>query len=201
MAVKNINNYTNNDGFGMPLNIRRGNPNPLDNSEIWKDLTSAKNYAENDPTAYVGQIISYFLDDNTIKAVQIADEMGTLKNLGGDGNAIAHYYTAEEWAELDPVLEPGALGIDATNGFMKIGNGKSKWSEIDFAMFPVSLAKRSDNLLLTDSSDNLFLSKAAIKALIAETVGQIESGESIKEYVTFDGYTLLTADGYEFQQR
>ena len=86
MAVKNIDKYTSADGFGLPVNIRRGNPNPLDNSEIWPDITSALEYAKNDPTAYVGQTISYFSTDSEgkdiIKLAQIINEDGELSNIG-----------------------------------------------------------------------------------------------------------------------
>lgn len=58
MAVYNLPNYTNKDGFGMSLNIRRGNPNPLDNSSVWTSYDSALNYAKTDPVAYVGQLVT-----------------------------------------------------------------------------------------------------------------------------------------------
>ena len=66
MAVYNLPNYTNDQGFGLPLNIRRGNPNPLDNSAVWASLDAAKNYAKTDPTAYVGQILSVVDNANGI---------------------------------------------------------------------------------------------------------------------------------------
>ena len=58
MAKYNLENYLDKDGLGFPLNFRRGNPNPLDNSSVWKSLAEAQNYAQTDPTAYVGQILS-----------------------------------------------------------------------------------------------------------------------------------------------
>lgn len=82
MAVKGIDNYTLADGFGLPVNIRRGNPNPLDNSEIWSNISEAIEYAKNNPTAYVGQVISYFCKDGNgndiVKLAQIANEQGDL---------------------------------------------------------------------------------------------------------------------------
>ena len=38
MAKYNLDKYTTADGLGFPLNFRRGNPNPLDNSSVWKPL-------------------------------------------------------------------------------------------------------------------------------------------------------------------
>ena len=66
MAKYNLDNYFDKDGLGFPLNFRRGNPNPLDNSSVWKSFVDAQNYAQNDPTAYVGQILSVVDNENAV---------------------------------------------------------------------------------------------------------------------------------------
>ena len=58
MAKYNLDKYTSADGLGFPLNFRRGNPNPLDNSSVWASIEDAQNYAATDPVAYVGQILT-----------------------------------------------------------------------------------------------------------------------------------------------
>lgn len=73
MANYNLPNYQPKDGFGMSLNIRRGNPNPLDNSSLWGSLSGAKAYAESDPVAYVGQIITV-VENNTETAYIITGQ-------------------------------------------------------------------------------------------------------------------------------
>lgn len=78
MAVFNVHNYKDADGLGFPLNFRRGNPNPLDNSAVWASLDAAKNYAKTDPTAYVGQILSVV--DNTNGIVDVYK----INNAAGD---------------------------------------------------------------------------------------------------------------------
>lgn len=96
MAKYNLDKYTSADGLGFPLNFRRGNPNPLDNSSVWASLEAAQNYAANDPVAYVGQILTVVItaEDGTtsVKAYSIQDEAGTLKEVGsvpvGDGLTI-----------------------------------------------------------------------------------------------------------------
>ena len=83
MAKYNLDKYTSADGLGFPLNFRRGNPNPLDNSSVWASLEAAQNYATNDPVAYVGQILTVV--DNaqgTATVYSIQDEAGTLKKVG-----------------------------------------------------------------------------------------------------------------------
>ena len=97
MAKYNLEKYVAADGLGFPLNFRRGNPNPLDNSSVWKSLVEAQNYAQNDPTAYVGQILSVVsytpavIDDegvettpsqSTVEVYYIKDEVGTLEPVG-----------------------------------------------------------------------------------------------------------------------
>lgn len=97
MAKYNLENYLDKDGLGFPLNFRRGNPNPLDNSSVWKGFAEAQNYAQTDPTAYVGQILSVVnytaavLDDeggvvtpsqSTVEVYYIKDEAGNLEPVG-----------------------------------------------------------------------------------------------------------------------
>ena len=83
MAKYNLDKYTSADGLGFPLNFRRGNPNPLDNSSVWASLEAAQNYAATDPVAYVGQILTVVDNTNGIATVySIQDEAGTLKKVG-----------------------------------------------------------------------------------------------------------------------
>ena len=83
MAKYNLEKYTSADGLGFPLNFRRGNPNPLDNSSVWASLAEAQNYAATDPVAYVGQILTVVDNANSIATVYaIQDEAGTLKKVG-----------------------------------------------------------------------------------------------------------------------
>lgn len=93
MAVYNLPNYVAANGFGMPLNIRRGNPDPLDNSSVWASLDAAKNYAKTDPVAYVGQILSVVDNANGIVDVyKINNTAGDLVLVGtvtlGDDKSI-----------------------------------------------------------------------------------------------------------------
>lgn len=83
MAKYNLDKYTSVDGLGFPLNFRRGNPNPLDNSSVWASLEAAQNYAATDPVAYVGQILTVVDNASGVATVYaIQDEAGTLKKVG-----------------------------------------------------------------------------------------------------------------------
>lgn len=116
-------------------------------------------------------------------------------------NAQAYYYTAEEWAKLDPILDGGEIGIDATNGFMKIGDGIHKWTDLDYAIFPVSLSQRSDNLLIKDNRQDLFLSEANMRALILDVIHMYHGDTDVLEFTTQDGYSFITSDNLLFTQK
>ena len=96
MAKYNLENYLEKDGLGFPLNFRRGNPNPLDNSSVWKSLAEAQNYAQTDPTAYVGQILSVV---NYTAAV--TDEDGEV--VTPSQSTVEVYYIKDEAGVLEPV--------------------------------------------------------------------------------------------------
>lgn len=96
MAKYNLENYLDKDGLGFPLNFRRGNPNPLDNSSVWKSLAEAKNYAQTDPTAYVGQILSVV---NYISAE--TDDEGAI--ITPSQSTVEVYYIKDEAGALEPV--------------------------------------------------------------------------------------------------
>ena len=68
------------DYMGLPINIKRGNPVPLDTTAVWYDKTAMETYAKSGATAYVGQILVLALADIT-EAYVIKDEAGTLIKL------------------------------------------------------------------------------------------------------------------------
>lgn len=83
------------NSMGLPMNINRSNPIPVDNTELWYSLDEAKSYAKSDPRAYVGQ------------SIKVIDETsGEIKwyLIGTDG-------------ELVDKLEQLALEIPSLDGF------------------------------------------------------------------------------------
>lgn len=86
MAIYNLENYLEKDGLGFPLNFRRGNPNPLDNSSVWKSYEEAKAYAETNPIAYVGQpitVVTTAEDGSTsVTMYTIQNTAGALEEVG-----------------------------------------------------------------------------------------------------------------------
>ena len=118
MAIYNLPNYNTANGFGMPLNMRRANPDPLDNSSVWASYAEALEYAKNDPVAYVGQLITVVtapteegVKEHTVDVYKIElDENGegTLVKVG----------SSEEVAELDADVQK--LIVDVANAVTNI---------------------------------------------------------------------------------
>lgn len=69
--------------MGLPMNVARGNPIPLDKSEIWYSYEELVNYAKTDPVAYVGQILGY-VDEEAGRATAyiILNTAGDLEEIG-----------------------------------------------------------------------------------------------------------------------
>lgn len=67
----------------LPINIKRGNPIPLDSTSIWYDYDALVTYASTSTIAYVGQIVTYVNEtDNTSTVYVISDTAGTLLEVG-----------------------------------------------------------------------------------------------------------------------
>ncbi|MBQ7262452.1 MAG: hypothetical protein IJR14_01915 [Synergistaceae bacterium] len=77
--------------------------------------------------------------------------------------------TSTEWASLDPVLLAGELGIDTTQGIVKVGDGVKRWSELpemgggatfvldeDDTIVCVQDIKRTSSTTVTSMATNIF---------------------------------------------
>lgn len=208
MAKFNLEKYTVADGLGFPLNFRRGNPNPLDNSSVWASLAAAQNYAANDPVAYVGQILTVVDNANGIATVySIQDEAGTLKKVGtspvGDESTITV-------AEDGTVSLFGVTGLELTRteedgSTTKINyqpllvDGKLTWvepsattveglaTEIEGLKARLSAAEAvigdAENGITKDVADNT----TAINA-INDKIGTVADGTTLVEMISEAAY-------------
>lgn len=66
--------------MALPMNIKRGNPIPLDTTAVWYDKTELETYAASGATAYVGQVLT-LVADGKCEAYMISSEAGTLVKL------------------------------------------------------------------------------------------------------------------------
>lgn len=68
--------------MALPLSIRRGNPFPLDEYSVWYDKTQMETYAQSNPVAYVGQILTLVNEvESTVEAYMIQNAAGSLIKL------------------------------------------------------------------------------------------------------------------------
>lgn len=92
-----------------PNSFKRQGAFPLESTSCWYSLSDATKYAKENPTAYVGQIITV-IENKSVKHYSIEDEAGTLKELGtssgdnpGGGSTdvdLSNYYTKDEVDDL-----------------------------------------------------------------------------------------------------
>ena len=204
MAKFNLEKYTAADGLGFPLNFRRGNPNPLDNSSVWASLAAAQNYAANDPVAYVGQILTVVDHVNGIATVySIQDEAGTLKKVGSSPVGDESTVTV---AEDGTISLYGVSGLELTRteedgSTTKINyqpllvDGKLTWvepsattveglaTEIEGLKTRLTAAEAvigdAENGIAKDVADNA----TAIEA-VDNKIGTVEEGKTLVQMIT-----------------
>ena len=122
--------------MGLPMNIQRGNPIPLDDSSVYYSKATMETYAKTGVTAYVGQIVSLVDEVNkTCEAYMISNEAGTLIKLASttaSGDLASDVATLQgQVADLIAKVGKAAEGEDAATGLYKeiadvlaIANGK-----------------------------------------------------------------------------
>lgn len=108
--------------MALPMNIKRGNPIPLDTTAVWYDKTELETYAASGATAYVGQILTLYADSKC-EAYMISNEAGTLVKLAqttasGD---LAHDVATLQGQVNNLISKIGtpAAGEDAATGLYK----------------------------------------------------------------------------------
>ena len=111
--------------MGLPMNIQRGNPIPLDDSSVYYDKTTMETYAKSGATAYVGQIITLVNEaSKTCEAYMISNETGTLVKLAqttATGDLATDVTTLK--GQVDSLIEQvgsAAVGDTAASGLYKL---------------------------------------------------------------------------------
>lgn len=122
--------------MGLPMNIQRGNPIPLDDSSVYYSKATMETYAKSGVTAYVGQIVTLVDETNkTCEAYMIANEAGTLIKLAATtatGDLAGDVATLQgQVADLISKVGKAAEGEVAATGLYKeiadvlaVANGK-----------------------------------------------------------------------------
>lgn len=120
--------------MALPMNIKRGNPIPLDTTSVWYNKTELETYAASGATAYVGQILTLY-DDDKCEAYMISNEAGTLIKLASttvSGDLASDVATLQgQVADLISKVGKAAAGEESATGLYKeiadvlaVANGK-----------------------------------------------------------------------------
>ena len=108
--------------MALPMNIKRGNPIPLDTTAVWYDKTELETYAASGATAYVGQILTLYADGKC-EAYMISNEAGTLVKLAqtaASGDLASDVATLQgQVNNLISKIGTPAAGEDAATGLYK----------------------------------------------------------------------------------
>ena len=108
--------------MALPMNIKRGNPIPLDTTAVWYDKTELETYAASGATAYVGQILTLYADGKC-EAYMISNEDGTLVKLAqtaASGDLASDVATLQgQVNNLISKIGTPAAGEDAATGLYK----------------------------------------------------------------------------------
>ena len=108
--------------MALPMNIKRGNPIPLDTTAVWYDKTELETYAASGATAYVGQILTLYAGGKC-EAYMISNEAGTLVKLAqttASGDLSSDVATLQSQVNnLVAKIGTPAAGEDAATGLYK----------------------------------------------------------------------------------
>lgn len=108
--------------MALPMNIKRGNPIPLDTTAVWYSKSELETYAASGATAYVGQILTLYAGGKC-EAYMISNEAGTLVKLAqttASGDLSSDVATLQSQVNnLVAKIGAPAAGADAATGLYK----------------------------------------------------------------------------------
>ena len=194
--------------MALPINIKRGNPIPLDTTAVWYSKTELEAYAKTGATAYVGQILT-LVADNKCEAFMISNEAGTLIKLAqttasGD---LAHDVATLQGQVADLISKVGAeAGTDTeATGLYKeiadvlaVANGKVgsvKATDASVVIGGTATAPTVGVQLSKGEGNALTLENDGLKVLVPDVTHPEYSIVADKNPGSFSAVYHLTKDG------
>lgn len=194
--------------MALPINIKRGNPIPLDTTAVWYSKTELEAYAKSGATAYVGQILT-LVADNKCEAFMISNEAGTLIKLAqttasGD---LAHDVATLQGQVADLISKVGAeAGTDTeATGLYKeiadvlaVANGKVgsvKATDASVVIGGTSTAPTVGIQVSKGEGNALTLEADGLKVLVPDAIHPEYSVVADKNPGSFSAVYHLTKDG------
>lgn len=116
--------------MALPMNIKRGNPIPLDTTAVWYNKTELETYAASGATAYVGQVLT-LIADGKAEAYIISNEAGTLVKLAqttATGDLASDVVTLQTQVNdlVKKVGAPAGNGVASTGIYSELDNLRSR---------------------------------------------------------------------------
>lgn len=194
--------------MALPINIKRGNPIPLDTTAVWYSKTELEAYAKSGATAYVGQILT-LVADNKCEAFMISNEAGTLIKLAqttasGD---LAHDVATLQGQVADLISKVGAeAGTDTeATGLYKeiadvlaVANGKVgsvKAADVSVVIGGTATAPTVGVQVSKGEGNALTLEADGLKVLVPDVTHPEYSVVADKNPGSFSAVYHLTKDG------
>lgn len=182
--------------MALPMNIKRGNPIPLDTTAVWYNKTELETYAASGATAYVGQVLT-LVAGGKCEAYMISNEAGTLVKLAqttasGDlASDVANLQTQVEGL-VEKVGSAAAEGTEASGLYKLIADVEAAANN---KVSSVSAADASVTISGTDTEPTV---KVAISAAKGNSLSVGEDGlfVSVPE-VIHPEYSLAAAETSE----
>lgn len=195
--------------MALPMNIKRGNPIPLDTTAVWYNKTELENYAKTGATAYVGQVLT-LVAGGKCEAYMISNEAGTLVKLAqttasGDlASDVANLQTQVEGL-VEKIGSAAAEGAEASGLYKLIADveavAKARLESVEAGDNSVTIAgsptKPSVAVKVSKASGNaLSLADDGLKVEIPEV--KVPKYSLVKDTTAADGDIAtyhLTKDG------
>lgn len=182
--------------MALPMNIKRGNPIPLDTTAVWYNKTELENYAQTGATAYVGQVLT-LVAGGKCEAYMISNEAGTLVKLAqttasGDlASDVANLQTQVEGL-VEKVGAAAAEGTEASGLYKLIADVEATAND------KVSSVSAADTSVTISGTVTAPTVKVAISAAEGNSLSVGEDGlfVSVPE-VVHPEYSLAAAETSE----
>lgn len=169
------------DYMALPMNIKRGNPIPLDTTAVWYNKTELENYAKTGATAYVGQVLT-LVAGGKCEAYMISNEAGTLVKLAqttASGNLASDVANLQTQVEglIEKVGSAAAEGTEASGLYKLIADveavAKARLESVEAGDNSITIAgsatKPSVAVKISEASGNaLSLADDGLKVEIPE---------------------------------
>ena len=169
--------------MALPMNIKRGNPIPLDTTAVWYNKTELETYAASGATAYVGQILT-LIADNKAEAYMISNEAGTLVKL------------AQTTASGDLATDVSTLQGQVASLIEKVGSATQNETAATGLYALIEAAQKQADKGVTDAATAQSAAEAAQSDIDAlETVVGADDTAGLRKRIKDNETAITTLNG------